>query len=679
MKLPTSQSMRYAISLSRFPILKTICLLVFCFTASAQAQKSDALVEIHCDQPSAPPAWALYERQLIKALDEAAVVFYDQYVDENGMLAFKERYESGMNSSDDMYEAFRGFSLHTALGGSHKLDKLNRVAWEGITKQFTRYGQIYREFDSNWDWMHHGEGYINFYPMGMVQPYNEKFKDRAIRFSAMYIGEDPEAQNWDPELKQMRAVMTGSRGPLMEWNKRDWTPTNANLTYYPLPFLDIPGIDSSTAWINDHPDNDQFAVLVKAMSDRMAKGDVPINMISTPLIANAYLYTGDERYIEWTTDYLTTWERLTQRNNGIIPDNVGISGEIGEHTGHWWGGYYGWVWPSGTHIMRTLVLSGKVATLLSGDTRWMNLARNQIGVLRENGFIDGGASTDPFELRNRNVSEETIEKIRKGTSIVPWRHDHRGWYHYREEDPGLYLHLWYTSQSEEDWQHIERLAEAQKKTRGRISDSDLEWAYFVKGLNPGYPERAFKRDLETIARKVDAIQSEQGYSETWVDNKWINMNPMITRNLNRFSIGGIPIDTKGEMLHSQVRYFDGERKCSGLPKDVAALVTRIEPDWIEVEIVNLNQVESRSLVVQGGAYGEHRIQSVEFTKTAEKQSPVENPSPREASNDQNDTKVSKEVRGIAFTVNLDPASASTIRIHLERYSNQPSYAFPWDR
>jgi len=655
------------------------CFSVLWFAASAQEQRDDGLVEIQCDKPAAPPAWALYERKLIDSLNKAAEVFYDQYVDENGMLTFKERYESGMNSSDDMYEAFRGFSLHAALGGSLELDRKNRFAWEGITKQFTRYGQIYREFDSNWDWMHHGEGYINFYPMGMVQPYDELFKDRSIRFAAMYIGEDPEAPNWDPELKQMRAVMNGSRGPLMEWNKRDWTPTNANLTYYPLPFLDIPGIDSSTAWINDHPENDQFAVLVKAMSDRMAKGDVPINMISTPLIANAYLYTGDEKYVQWTTDYLTTWEKLTARNNGIIPDNVGISGEIGEHTGHWWGGYYGWVWPSGTHIMKTLALSGKVATLLSGDTRWMDLARSQIGVLRENGFVDGGTSIGLSELRQRNVSDASIEKIRKGISVVPWRHDHRGWYHYREEDPELYIHLWYTSQSEEDWKHIERLAEEQKKTNGRITDGDLEWAYFVKGLNPGYPERVFKRELKAIQQEIEIVQNEHGYSETWVDSKWLSENPVRTSSLTRFSIGGIPIDTRGEMLHSQVRYFDCEKRRAGLPQDVAALVKRIESDWIEVEVVNLHVTEPRSLIVQGGAYGEHRIQKVEFTKAAGVAQPVGSPRPEEAYDDDEGVKSSEEVDGVAFVVKLEPGSASTLRIHLDRYSNQPSFVFPWDR
>jgi hypothetical protein len=92
---------------------------------------------------------------------------------------------SGMNSSDDLYEAFRGFSLFTSLGGSDKIDELHRNVWEGITRQFTRYAQIYREFDSNWDRMHHDEGYISLYTMGMVQPNDENFIDRSVRFAAM--------------------------------------------------------------------------------------------------------------------------------------------------------------------------------------------------------------------------------------------------------------------------------------------------------------------------------------------------------------------------------------------------------------------------------------------------------------------------------------------------------------
>jgi len=614
-----------------------------------------------CSLNEALPAWANYQRQVIDALDEAAVAFYDTYVEQDGRVTYKERYEGGMNSSDDLYEAFKGFSLHTALGGSPEVDKRHRKVWDCITRQFTRYGQIYREFDSNWDWMHHGEGYTSLYPMGLVAPDDALFRERAIRFAAMFTGDDPEAPNYDKELKLMRAVMNGSRGPKMAWNKRDWIPTNANLTYYPLPFEDIPGVDSPTAWINDHPDNDQFGTLVKAMSDRMAKGDVPINLTSTPLIANAYLYTGDEHYIDWVKEYIGSWEALTARNNGITPDNVGLSGEIGEYTGDWWGGYYGWVWPrGGTDIILAQLTAAKVATLLTGGKRWAELPRSQMAVIREQG------------------------EIRNGQYKVPIRHDHRGWYHFVDEPAYVYLHLWFMSHEEQDWQHIKRLAEAEINTHGKIIDPDLEWAYFVKGLNPGYPERVLQEDLQNIARKVAFIQNEHGDSETWVDNKWINVEPMITGGLNQLSLGGIPIHRRGEMLHSQVRYFDGQHLQPGLPKDVSALVTRIESDWIEVELVNIHADEARRLVVQGGAYGEHLIENVSFaglmaetglTNTEAPEACAKNTSSVEAL----DTSNSIDIQGIAFSIDLQPRSRSTLRIQLDRYANLPSYSFPWQR
>ena len=116
---------------------------------------------IRADVPRTAPPWALLERHLIETLDRAGMEFVKAYTLPDGSLRWKERYEGGMNSSDDAYEAFRGFSLHHALGGSRELDTLHRTVWEGITQQFARYGQIYREFDSNWDWMHHGEGYVS--------------------------------------------------------------------------------------------------------------------------------------------------------------------------------------------------------------------------------------------------------------------------------------------------------------------------------------------------------------------------------------------------------------------------------------------------------------------------------------------------------------------------------------
>jgi len=582
-------------------------------------------------------------------LNRAGHEFYKQYVLPDGTLEWKDRYQGGMNSSDDAYEAFRGYSLTTALGGSDTLDKLHRKVWEGITRQFTRYGQIYREFDSNWDWMHHGEGYVSLYPMGMVEPDDPVFRDRSVRFAALFIGDDPEAPNWDPDKKMMRAVMNGSRGPKMEWTKRDWTPTNSNLVSYHLPFSDIPGVETSAAWINDYPGNDKFAVLVQAMSDRMAKGDVPINLTSTPLIANAYLYTGDPRYVQWVKDYFGTWEELTRRNNGITPDNVGLSGKIGEYTGNWWGGYYGWVWPrGGMDVVLAELAAAKVATLLTGDSRWADLPRSQMAVMRKQ------------------------EEVRKGIPYMTDRHDHRGWHHFVPVPGTPYVHLWFMTHDAQDWREIEALAEAQKKAFGQINEPDLEWAYFVKGRNPGFPQRAFKRAVDSVTRRLDIVRNEHGDPETWIDGKWLSTEPMMTDDLVRLSVGGLPVHKRGEMLHAQVRYFDGKSRRPGLPPDVAAMVTRIEHDWIEIEAVNLNPLKSRQLVVQGGAYGEHQIVSVGQASLADKRSESED---RASS----PSWESRDIESHAFAVEMAPGAGSILRIHLDRHANQPSYQFPWSR
>ena len=206
----------------------------------------------------------------------------------------------------------------------------------------------------------------------------------------------------------------------------------------------------------------------------------------------------------------------------------------------------------------------------------------------------------------------------------------------------------------------------QKKRNGSITDQDLEWAYFIRGRNPGFAERTLREDISTVIRKVAIIQDEHGDSETWVDNKWINVDPMMIDNLVRFSTGGLPIRRQGEMLHSQVRYFDGDRRCSGLPPDVAALVTRIEKDWIEIEVINLNAFESRQLIVQGGAYGEHRFISVDLQ-------------PLDDMREQADSQSHRELDAAAFTIDLAPGSGSKLKLNIRRYANQPSYNFPWTR
>ena len=88
-----------------------------------------------------------------------------------------------------------------------------------------------------------------------------------------------------------------------------------------------------------------------------------LNLCATSLVTNAYLYTGEDKYRQWVLDYLQAWEARCATNDGIMPDNIGPNGIIGELMGgKWWGGYYGWRWPHGArNIVEPALVAGSCA------------------------------------------------------------------------------------------------------------------------------------------------------------------------------------------------------------------------------------------------------------------------------------------------------------------------------
>ena len=53
---------------------------------------------------TAPPAWAVLERQLMRAIDEAAPVYLDKYTRPGGSLIWREDYPGDGVWADDLYE-----------------------------------------------------------------------------------------------------------------------------------------------------------------------------------------------------------------------------------------------------------------------------------------------------------------------------------------------------------------------------------------------------------------------------------------------------------------------------------------------------------------------------------------------------------------------------------------------
>ena len=383
-----------------------------------------------------PPEWAMQQRHLIRCMDEAAVQFVRRYTREDGTLIWRDTWP-GMDGSDDGYESFQNFPLFYALGGSEEVHRLSRVEWDAVTRQFTAYGQIYREFDAYYDWMHHGESSIYFYYFGLADPTIARDRERALRFAAMYTGEDPEAPNYDPRLKLIRSPITGSRGPRFENSAEDWVTHRPILADYPPPFEDIPGCPGPKA---DWNDDRIFAEILQRMNARMMRGDVPLNLTATSLITNASLYTGEDRYRQWVLDYLAAWQERTRANGGIVPDNVGPSGKIGElMDGKWWGGYYGWRWPHGyTHLLEPILIAASNAYLLTGNESWLDFPRSQMDRLWELGR-----------------EEELPSGERRW--VVPHRHGESGWYDYRPMNPVYPITLWALSMSAADRERVENV------------------------------------------------------------------------------------------------------------------------------------------------------------------------------------------------------------------------------
>lgn len=592
-------------------------------------------VPIHTVQT--PPEWALWQRLALEQLYPAAREFVEKYTRPDGTLIWREQWP-GFDGSDDGYESFYNFPLYYALGGPREIDGLSRKLWEAVTRQFTQYGQIWKEFDANYDWMHHGESYTNFYFMGLADPTNQTFRERAQRFAGLYLNEDPDAINYDPQQKLIRSPITGSRGPRFENTADDWITHRPILADYPLPYDDIPGVTDSSDWNDDQ----KFPLILKAINERMMRGDVPLNLTATSMVLNAFMYTGDARYKQWIEEYVNGWLERVRQNDGILPDNVGLSGQIGEHMdGKWWGGYYGWRWPHGLFNQLEATLIGATnARLVSGDERYMQLARTV------------------FELVESKQREEG------GRWLVPHRHGDDGWYDYRPLNPKHAIHLWFISRSADDWARVERLMKAASpddfeyhKGKGD-SENPLPWLRFLAGEDAEYPVRILRDTHEEMTRRLQMIRDDRTTPDEQDVHHWQRRNPVILEGLVQTMLGGPNHIYHGGLLHVSVRYFDPANGRPGIPPDVAALVERITPTGISLQLVNLHPTQPRDVIVQGGAFGEHRITNVRQV--------VHYPHQFHTVDDK------------CFQVHLGPGAGGRLEIGLDRYANPPSYAFPWD-
>ena len=202
-------------------------LCVFCGSGLANSPWSvadDVVPMLTIDSPMSPPAWALLQRELLKANAEACEEFYNRYFDERGFLLCVERW-GGDDGPDDAIENCHRWPILHALGADDRVLKLYKQAWEGHLRQYTlaktthvpfaKDGMYYREFPVMFDWLHHAEGLTVFCLQGLSDPNDRNLLHRTRRFAGFYLNENPQAQNYDSKHRIIKSMFNGSRGPLM--------------------------------------------------------------------------------------------------------------------------------------------------------------------------------------------------------------------------------------------------------------------------------------------------------------------------------------------------------------------------------------------------------------------------------------------------------------------------------
>jgi hypothetical protein len=373
------------------------------------------------------------------------------------------------------------------------------------------------------------------------------------------------------------------------------------------------------------------------MNQRMMRGDVPLNLTATSLMLNAFMFTGDPKYKQWIEEYVSAWLQRARENGGILPDNVGPSGKIGEcMNGKWWGGYYGWRWPHGLmNQIESTLIGGANAYLATGDSRFLELPRSVVKLMQSQG------------------------KTANGRLLAPHRHGDQGWYDFRPFNPSYLLHLWYLSQAKEDYDRIAQLVNvtdwhALQYHKGK-GDYGHEgpWLRFLEGQNPDYPVQILKANYEETLRRLEMIRTDQSAPAERDVHHWQERNPIVLEGLVQTMLGGPNHVYHGGLLHVRVRYLDPAQKRPGIPPEIAALVDHLAPDGISLRLVNIHPTQSRAVVLQAGAFGEHQFTTVRTGNLA------------------------VTVNSRFLQVTLKPGAAGQLQLGMSRFVNRPSYASPW--
>lgn len=622
-----------------------------------------------------PPDWASSEIALFAALDRAWRDFERQYFHPDGRLRYEGEFGS-RDGADDFYEAIFNWPLLYLLGGADDLLTASRKHWEAIGRQLSDGGLLRDGYEVGYDWFHQGESMLVFYFLCLAAPDDSHLQESAARFADLYLGGPP--NNYDPEKNIIRAPHTGSGGPrqgLVDGNRSfPWDP---DLRSYGLPLDWVPGISSFDQLTGDAQ---AAARMGQEMHDRLGRGDIAVNLAATSLCTNAFLMTGDGRYNSWVSRYTNGWLDRATDNGGIVPDNVGLSGRVGEYLeGRWYGGHYGWSWPHGLHTVGAAAIIASVnAALLTGDDQFLELGRGALNGPYSHGKRVRMDQRPPTSMPGRWEPFLQVHPPKTEIFTVPNRINDSGWFDFQPVQVSFPMALWHFSAAPEDRGRIEAIRDSSGHDWGVVAlfrdkeEAGHEEAYFsyLSGDNPGYPTAALAMAISQVRQRLQRMKNDNLLPDQISIHHWQDHNPVVTEILAQLTLGAPQVLYNGGLLQARVRYYDAVRRRAGLPADVAALVESIDPAAVVLRLVNTSTAATRQVTIQAGAFAEHRIESICIL-------PDSAPLQDGTTNPDDDAPVSATGGSLAQVV-MPPASRIRLKIRLSLRALEPTYCRPWD-
>jgi hypothetical protein len=227
-----------------------------------------------------------------------------------------------------------------------------------------------------------------------------------------------------------------------------------------------------------------------------------------------------------------------------------------------------------------------------------------------------------------------------GGKQYPTMHGPDSWYGWQNEPWSVgALELWYLSMRPDDLARIE----------------DSPWVAYLQGKNPNFPLAALRRDLQNVARRTAQFRADTTPPERRLADNMLDYNPASITALTQLMQGALVPGREGGLLLARLRYFDPEKKRAGVPADVTALVSELTDTKTVVTLVNTSDTNARTVIVQGGAYGEHCFASVEHDGQ------------------------SHPLNARMFAVRLEPQCGAKLTLTMKRYAKPPTITRPWER